>query len=69
MFVFNVYTTQRLTAVCHFSQVLIANCFGRQLGSIEIALNQETKEVIFRVEAVLGKYPEGVELRIPYRVG
>jgi len=46
----------------------LANCFGRQLGSVEIALNQETKEVIFRVEAILGKYPEGVELRIPYRV-
>lgn len=48
-------------------QVLISNCFGRQLGSVEIALNQQTKEVIFRVEARVGKFPEGVELRLPFR--
>lgn len=48
-------------------QVLISNCYGRQHGSVEITLNQQTKEVIFRVEARLGKVPEGVELRLPYR--
>lgn len=47
-------------------QVLISNCYGRQLGSVEIALNQATKEVIVRVEARHGKFPEGVELRLPY---
>lgn len=48
-------------------QILISNCYGRQLGSVEIALNQQTKEVIFRVEGKVVRYPEGVELRIPYR--
>ena len=49
-------------------QVLLSNCYGRQLGSVEIALNQKAKVVIFRLEARIGRYPEGVELVIPYRV-
>lgn len=48
-------------------QVLISNCYGRQLGSLEIKLNQRTKEVIFIVEARLGKTPNQAELRIPYQ--
>lgn len=47
-------------------QVLVSNCYGRQLGSVEIALNQGAKEVIFRIETRIGAIPEGVELRIPY---
>ncbi|KAH3891475.1 shell matrix protein-like [Dreissena polymorpha] len=48
-------------------QVLVSNCYGRQLGSVEVALNQQTKVVIFRLEARIGRYPEGVEISIPYR--
>ena len=46
-------------------QVLIANCYGRRLGSVEIAINQVTKEVIFRGDATLS---EPAELRLPYQV-
>lgn len=45
-------------------QILISNCYGRQLGSVEIAINQINKEVIFRGDATLS---EPAEVRLPYQ--
>ncbi|KAL3856171.1 hypothetical protein ACJMK2_010954 [Sinanodonta woodiana] len=45
-------------------QVLVSNCYGRRLGSVEIAINTFDKEVIFRADTSMSG-PQ--EIRIPYQ--
>lgn len=46
-------------------QVLVSNCFDKELGSIEIATHPRNKEVIFRGNANL---TPGIQFALPYQV-
>ncbi|XP_060566202.1 uncharacterized protein LOC132725136 [Ruditapes philippinarum] len=48
-------------------QVLISNCIEGQAGSVEIALDKQSKEIIFKIEAKTDNVSNFVEIRQPYK--
>jgi hypothetical protein len=47
---------------------LISNCIEGHAGSVEIALDKQSKEIIFKIEAKTDNVSNFVEIRQPYKV-